>query len=184
MNFNNLQKTNYKNKMTFLIIAFFVFTFIIYLFIINKKISQIKEHNINIIKQKNSIEEKIKKEKNKSIMLAKIKDISKEIEKIDSIFINKNKELEFITTLEGIAQKTNIQQEMNLSNQQKDEKTPYTKIPITLNIVGEFDKTMNYLEELEKSNYGINIKQISFYKNENQEDKKINIKITANTYWK
>jgi Tfp pilus assembly protein PilO len=187
MNLNNIKKTNYQQKISFLIIFFSIFTIIIYYFLINKEINKIQQNKISIIQKKNDIESQINKEKNKSILISKIKDIEPEIKKLDAIFINKNKELEFITTIEGIAQKNNVTQEIVLNNNQKKEETDYIKIPIILNVHGNFSNIMNYLETLEKNKYGINIKLISIFNNDEDltiAKKNISMNISANTYWK
>jgi len=123
--------------------------------------------------------------------------ISVYLDIFEKIFINSNRELEFITTLEGIANENNIAQKINLDLSLAQNEQIYKKIPLDLNLRGEFKNLIEYLTDLESLNYYLNINLLEFSttqssggvvlpvrsgKNE-QPIGNVNLRILADTYW-
>ncbi len=211
MNFNNpIQKMPLGQKIIILILGNIAWIIaVIYIIILPQLDSiddfgkRIKDHKIYIERQYEAKQSTLKNKQN-------IELIEKQMDKIDQMFISQNRELEFITTLESLADKYNLQQKISLEqtntgnkDKNKDKskiKSDYKKVMLNLNLEGSFSNIMNYLIDLEALNYYINISSLDLGSAEkistrryppsplaeenNQQDNNIVCKLTADTYWK
>ena len=199
MNLNYFKNINVKNKIIVNLVTFFLISSIIICLIIIPTINNIKELRVNIVTQKIDLEKKIAKEKNMNILSEKLNKIEPQLEKFDKIFINQNRELEFITTLEEVANNNHVRQKISLDPLLGQSEQIYKKIPLGLNIQGKFYNLVKYLTNLETLNYYINIKSLEIttapsagsallpakYDNIKEEQRgNINLVILADTYWK
>ncbi len=197
MNLINFKKINIKRKITFTIVIFLLVNALIVYLIIIPTINDIKQLRVNIITQKTDLEKKIAREKNINILSEKLDKIEPQMKKFEQIFINQNRELEFITTLEGVALSNKVLQKINLNlNAAKTEQT-YRKIPLELKIQGNFNNLLQYLTNLENLNYYINITSLEITRGISSASTllpidtsgakqiigNINMAISADTYW-
>lgn len=129
-----------------------------------------------------------------------LKTVEPELAKLESVFIKKESALDFITALEGVADKNGIEQKINLANANQGNAKSKEKnevIPIQLSSSGSFYKEMLYLASLESLNYYINIKNLEIsngsfrgtpsagiigVEGANSESV-VGIQILADTYW-
>ncbi len=197
MNLINFKKINIKRKITFVIVVFLLTNALIVYLIIIPTINNIKQLRVNIVTQKVDLEKEMAREKNINILSEKLDKIEPQMKKFEQIFINQNRELEFITTLEDIALSNKVLQKINLNlNAVKAEQT-YKKIPLRLNIQGNFYNLLQYLTSLENLNYYINITSLEMTKEissgstllptdssgAKQIIGNISMAISADTYW-
>ena len=161
-------------------------------FVIIPGLNSVKGLMENIISQKIELEQTMIKEKNNSKISEKIKKIEPQMSKFEQIFINQNRELEFITTLEDIANKNKVAQKISLTPVLESGGN-FKKTPLNITAKGEFKNIMEYLTGLESSNYYINIKSIELASSRARAPKDqdgyspnapVNIKIFALTYWR
>ncbi len=194
----NLQifKSTDSYKQIFSISLFFSVIFaalIFFLLIPNiKKITQTRD---NIIGQKIQMERDMINQRNISTLSKKIEEIEPQLNKLEQIFINKNRELEFITALEGIAQNNNISQNLQLNPASEDADKLYKKIPLTLKCQGEFKHIINYLTDLEALQYYVTINYLAFSSQKSSKSAQasgnntaannpiVTMQIKADTYW-
>lgn len=154
----NTKQKNYLSLASFTLLAW-----LIYYFVILGAMTEVKRLRGDIISEKIKIEKNIAREKNMSELSDVVKKIEPQMEKFSQIFINYNRELEFITQLENIAAKNNVKPSLNLLSAEKDsEKTDnfYSKVPISIEASGNFDDLINYIIELESLKYYININKL------------------------
>lgn len=112
--------------------------------------------------------------------------------------MNKNRELEFITALEDIAARYNVQQKIDIGNYQTLANGAFSQMPLQLQLTGAFTDILRYLQGLERLPVYINIKQMSFNSaaapavsnltaplpdNAALGEKMVNLIITADTFW-
>lgn len=190
-----------KQKALFSLVGYVLISFGIYYFVIIGTMNNIKEIRGNIISEKINIEKNISQEKNMSELSAEVKKIEPQMKKFSQIFINNNRELEFITQLENIASKHNIKQKLSLQSLEIDEGNGddyYFEVPIDLETSGTLGNLINYLAELESLTYYININNISIGSyavsgsasrisngsNATPSNKNIVLNLSATTYWK
>lgn len=194
--------TNIKNLNIFkkLIITIFIFLgaiISIYYFFMYPAMNDIKKLKAEIKNQKIDLEKRIINEKNVDLLSQKLNKIEPQMVKLEKIFINQNQELEFITTMEGISQNNAVNQKINFEMTGAVKEQNYKKVPINLVIVGDYTNILNYISDINKLPYYINIYNLELSAgtsvgqifSDNQllmRDTKKNItaKILAYTYWK
>jgi Tfp pilus assembly protein PilO len=163
------KKTPTKNKLVYLSAIFVSIVVGVVFIAVLPTINEIKNLRKNIISKKIELEETLIKERNMSKLNEKVKIIEPKLEELNNIFINENKELEFITTLEGVAINNNVKQTINLMTESAIAENGYKKIPLNLSVTGNFINVVKYLTEIESLNYYIDIKNFNI----SSENKKI-----------
>jgi lipopolysaccharide export LptBFGC system permease protein LptF len=182
---------NFDLKQKLLIIAstFFLLLVVLIYFIIIPTIKDINSLATKIGDQRYEVERKYQQSQGFKKEFGNLIKIEPEINKLNQVFISKNRELEFITSLEDIAAKNNVAQKINLVYEKNTEQI-YQKNTLQLATATNFKNQINYLSNLETLSYYINIKSLSLSinqipsaKNENNE-KGLNMSIIADTYWR
>lgn len=131
-----------------------------------------------------------------------LKKIEAKLNLLDQVFINRNRELEFITALENEANHSQINQKINLSLPKVLENQRFQKSDLRLFTNGEFANQLKYLINLESLSYYINIKSLELsslrgsgqaalvlensgqkFLNPKNEGDQINFLINAETFW-
>ncbi len=197
MNLDNLTKINMKKRIFIVPAVFILFIAGLICFIILPTMKDIEETAAQIESQRTDLDKKYYKSKSAKQSTKSLKAIEGDVEKLDRVFINQNQELAFITALEETANKNNINQNINLDLSSGAKNNKYDKIPLKLTTQGNFINQFNYLRDLERLNYYLNIKSLDLSAGGGASaypplDKIIdygsgaNIKmvILADTYWK
>ena len=197
MRFPTFSNLNIKNKSLVLVAIFTLINIGIIYFLIIPSIDNIKNLRNDILNLKIDSENKIAQETKTNDLNNKFKKIEPQLEKINQIFISQNREIEFITTLEGLEGKYNITQTLNLGLDDAKQGEGFKIVPFSIDANGNFKDIMNYLTGVESLNYYINIENISLSKNatdintqqkipgqESSSESKINIKVSGFAYWK
>ena len=194
MNLKKLPKTNYKQKIIYLLTVFIALSGIMIYFILLPAIDDIKKLRVEIINQKVDLEKKLSQEKNMTKLSDKIKKIEPQIDILEKIYINKNRQLEFITLLEGIADKQQVAQKIILNPDNETKELNYCKIPLSIVAQGTYNNLINYLINLEGVNYYINIYSLSLNNSGqsgrtsrspgSEAEQNLVLRISAYTYWK
>ena len=135
---------NAKSKMIYSIILFLVVCLILIYAIVSPNVKKIKYLQKLIIGQKIEAEQNLIRQQNLSSVTKKIKQIEAQIDTLNSVFIKNNKELEFITTLEGIAAKNNVNQTININFDATTAKQGYEIISLSLNLSGTYNNLINF----------------------------------------
>ncbi len=192
------KKTNPKNTLLINIVLLIVFIIFAIYFLLIPTIEDIKQLRINIANTKIENNRAIEKGKNINNQADKLKTISDQIETLNNVFIKQNRELEFITHIEGVASKNNVEQSFDLKNIPDYTQSTFITIPIIIKIKGGFSNVMDYLIDLETMSYHLNINDIQITKSSNQgrsnfnetqnnqvdNHETITMNITADTYFK
>ena len=125
-----------------------------------------------------------------------LKSIEPKLNLLNQLFVNQNRELEFITTLENKAALNRLSQKINLSPPQATDNQDFQKAGLQLLLVGKFSRLLKYLMDLESLGYYTNIKLLELSPGRGREtvsseeagpaDGSINISllINADTHWK
>ncbi len=128
-----------------------------------------------------------------------LKQVSSKIEILDKSFVIKNEELKFITTLEELAAKNKLEQNIALNfSQQRNLKPGFNAVPFQLTLRGNFLNILKYLAETEKMDYYFNIESLSLENLVSQKNRtpsenfslstnektSVQALISAESYWK
>jgi len=202
MNGSKYLKFDLKNKITASLASLLIIILSLIYFIVIPTVKEIKAIGNNIEAQREDLEKKYIKGQSLRQLTENLKKIEPKLELLNQIFINKNRELEFITSLENEAGKNQVNQEISLDSPQATENQDFQKINLQLSTKGTFIKQLKYLMDLESLNYYINIKLLELSSSPSNEqavpniknsDQKIsvpenkpnniNLYIAADTYW-
>lgn len=208
MNLNNQKHYSINQKITNLALLFAVFLGTLIYFAIMPSVAEIKNLENQIINEKINNEKKYQTENNIIVLNKKINELEVGIRSLDEVFINKNREIEFITVLENIANKNNVIQKITLTspteNQQaktakkskatdKESSSSDSSSPLMITLTGNYKNIVNYLVEINSLSYYVNIEGLNFSRelsansplNDNSNRGQIiTLNMTAKTYWK
>lgn len=187
MNFNKLKNINIVQKITTNTVILLVLFGVVLYFGIFITLSAIENTRVEIIAEKIETEKRVNREQNMSSLISKLKKIENDLVKIDNVFIDKNSELEFITTLESVANYNNVTQGINLLPIDETVKENPKSI---VNIVakGKYIDIINYMQDIESLNYYVNISMINISRvtkaqaEENNDE--VSLNLNADVYWK
>ena len=183
MNDNKYIKFDLNHKITASLIGLLIVILSLIYFIVAPTIKEIKTMGQAIEAQREYLEKKYRKGQNLKQLTENFKKIEPKLELIDQIFINKNRELEFITSLENEADKNQIGQKIDLSAPQKTENQNFQKTSLRLFTKGDFNRQLQYLVNLENLSYYINIKLLELSPDSGGETNSLNMYLDADTYW-
>jgi Tfp pilus assembly protein PilO len=186
MNLNKFKNLNIKTKVQYTIILYIAFISLIAYFYIIPTIDNIKTIKADIFTEKVEQEKKLNRERNYATLGSKLKEIEPQLGMLEKIYINANRKLEFITTLEGAAMKSGIEQKLNLDLKFNSDGT-VKKVPIIIDATGTYEGVISYLTTIETLPYYININSINLNMLSAPDENssiRYNLHATANTYWK
>lgn len=188
MNGSKYPKLNLKNKIIASLSCFFALILLLAHFIVIPTIKEIKSMGESIEIQREDLEKKYIKGQNLKKLTDNLKDIEPKLKLLDRIFINKNRELEFITGLENQAAENGVSQKINLSAPEKTENQNFQKTGIKIFTKGGFAEQLKYLSGIEHLSYYINAKILELSNaaaaaEDTAQNKNLNMNIEADTYW-
>ena len=160
MNGGKYLKFNLKNKIIASTAGFMAIILCLIYFIVIPTAEEIKAMGNNIERQRLDLEKKYIKGQSLKQLMENFEKIEPKLEYLDKIFANKNRELEFITSLENEANKNQVAQKINLSAPQAIQNQNFQKIKLQLATEGKFIRQLKYLIDLESLSYYINIKSL------------------------
>jgi hypothetical protein len=125
----------------------------------------IREAENKIIINKIELDKKYKNAISQKRFLSKTKLVGDEMAKIESIYINKRRLLDFVTNIESAAAVNGVEQTINISDT-ADIPGP-VKTTINLTAKGPFGNVLNFIEEIESFSYYVNVVSLSMQKTAN-----------------
>ncbi|MEA3449405.1 MAG: hypothetical protein U9Q85_00260 [Patescibacteria group bacterium] len=187
MNLNKYNKINLKTKTQILVSFYLLFAVLSVYFYIIPTIEAIKVKKADIFTEKIEQEKKINREKNYANLESEIKKIEPQLGILENVYINANRKLEFITTLEGVAADAKVEQKLTLDLKFNSD-GEIKEVPVIIDVSGLYPAIMDYLIKLETASYYININSfdlsLSSTPKEEGKLKQYRLRLNANTYWK
>lgn len=190
MNGASYLKLNLKNKITAGLALWLAIILSLIYFIVLPTIKEIKTIGRTIEAEREDLEKKYIKGQSLKRLTENLNKIEPKLKLLDQVFINKNRELEFITSLESEANKSRVSQRINLSAPPKQENQNFQKADLKLFTKGGFLNQLEYLLSLEHLSYYINVKLLELspaggeqIKNADQAAGELNMYLQAATYW-
>ena len=150
-----------KNKKYILIlIGLFALSLGLLGWVIRPAVKNIKENNDEISYQKEKLAKLLQEgqsvlENQKNLSLVKTN-----IQSLSSVWLRVGEELKFITDLEQAAAENNLEQVIYFDNTQGNDEIKIKVIPLELQITGELNNIMSYINALEALDYYINIDKV------------------------
>jgi hypothetical protein len=94
--------------------------------------------------------------------LKQYEEVKPAVQELSRIYITTGEELQFITTLEGVAQAAGVHQDIKLGAKDPKDKTAANKLPYQLEIEGNLTSLIAYLGGLESLDFYVNIDTLRF----------------------
>lgn len=202
---NSIKNLNSRNKLIITFLFYLVLIIMVIYFIIIPRVVLIKRTSSSIIDRKVFLEEQYLKARSFIESNKDFKIIGLKIKKLDEVFVNYDKNLEFIEILEEVADENNIEQKISLGLIQKEDIGKYQKVTLEIIANGNFQDLVNYIIGLETLDYYVNVGFLSisamdghifssksqgldevvvgdFY--DKPGSSRVVCRITADTYWK
>jgi Tfp pilus assembly protein PilO len=193
-----LKNANQKQKIIYLHIFSLSAAALLIYFIFMPAMDDIRHLKAQIIDQKMELENKLVRDKTSATLGMKIKKIEPDLGRLDRIYIDENKKLEFITRLEGLAKASQVDQTINLDYGDSADKGQYRVIPITIDKSGNYENLLAYLVALEELEIYITPGRVRLSKSGNRQagrgdlaapdrplsGREFTMQISAATYWK
>jgi hypothetical protein len=175
-------KIDLKNKMLISSACFVLVIFSLIYFIVIPTIKDIKSMGDIIEAQKIDLEKKYIKGQSLKQLSENLNKIEPKLTLLEQIFINKNRELEFITSLEAEANKNKVEQKINMGSPQLTENGNFQKTDLQLLTKGDFVSQLKYLADLESLSYYINVKSLELSPSDISAAQ-INMLLNTDIYW-
>lgn len=150
-----------KKKIIAIIIIFFAISFALEFFIILPSLDEIKKINDDIQKERENLEMKFQQGQLLKKVMSDYKSVESRKNELEVIFVEKGRELEFITELENIAQKYNLEPEFMKLKGDEAQNEVVSHMLLNISFEGDFMQTLHFLSDMEKLPYYFNISKIS-----------------------
>lgn len=147
-----------EKKIIISIASFFTLSVVIIFAVIVPTIKYIKELDRETYNLRVTLERKNERVLSLRRASEQIEKIKKEAPPFSDYLFLPGQELKLITTLEALAARDGVVQKITNSN---IDNITNQKIKLSINLVGTFEKTINYLNDLEKLPYFINVNKIT-----------------------
>lgn len=151
-----------RKKIALSISLVILFNAVIIYFIIIPTVSDIKMISDAVYKERVDLEKKYQRGQLLNKTLENFERVKSEQVIFKKAFIAEENELTFVTALENIAGKHNLEQHLQLASAKISEsKNLYLSRAITITLRGTYEDTLNYLHDLESMDVFVNLANIS-----------------------
>lgn len=147
-----------QKKMFIIILLYILMIFTIAFFIIPPLIGELQEIHGKIDRQKASLEERFQKGQLINVILKEYYETKPQQNILQSVFLQRNKELDFISLLESLSKKYSVS--LKISPSQTNGGNNHT-LPLQLHIEGQYLQILKFLNAVEKQDIYFPISKIS-----------------------
>jgi len=193
MIFPALKTISLKQKIFFSVFVFFLFLFVLSFFVIFPAFQNMSIISAETKMTKQDLDMRMSSVADYENSIKNYQTVKSQIYLLDDFFINEEESINFVDSLENIADNNNVLQNASLLTENKEIKNFYSIIPIQISVSGSLEDLLSYLKDLENLDYYINIKKLEIMENsmKNISNKNIlesissgkNLVITADTFW-
>ena len=150
--------------------------------VINPAIKEILSIDQDIYEQRIRLETLYERGQLQKKVLAKFNRINEQSGFLDKILLKENQELQYITSLESIADSLNVDLKINIGQQGKNLTDNISTLPFSFSLVGRWEDILAWLDKLEALPYYTDINEFSLNAQAN-DIAKTSIKVSSVTYW-
>lgn len=160
MEIKGLKNIGTTQKIIYFILLLIVVVVGLGLFVVKPAADDIKRIRGEIKDQRTELERKYLKGLNAKLISQKADEIKGNLEVLDRIFIKKEGYLGLVTSIEGLASKNNLQEELNILNNNAEDKRTYEVVPVHIEVRGEFEDILAFVHDLKNASYQFNINSL------------------------
>ena len=150
-----------KTKINLSIIIFIIFAILVIVFLIQPLFSAIKKISQETISQRQKIVEVQAKIENLEKFKSDYQRIKTDLEKINTLFVDPDLPIEFISFLEKISSDSQVKVSITPGLPQKLKEGPWPSLTFQITSASSFPNFLKFLEKLESSNYLIEIQNLN-----------------------
>jgi len=176
-----------KNRFLTSVICFTLLLLSISILIIGPSVLEIRLINSQVYEERERLEKLYTKGQIKREIQKKFESIKNEVDFLDKIILKENKELEYITAVENIAEKNGIKISMTTSPKSKTQNQDFSELEFVFTINGTWQQIIKWLSDIESLPYYTNIKDSTFMVSSKGEkdsgQRQMAASIKASTYW-
>jgi len=165
------------SKIQFLILILVVLFILLAVFVIYPIFKDIKAKSQELVSQKEKLVILESTVMNLEKFRVLYQDLDKILDKIDSLFINSELPVDFISFLERTSGECSIESEISLGGVGKSEKSLWTPVNFQITVKGSSSNFLKFLEKLENSPYLIDIQKLTV--NRSNEEIRANLSISV-----
>jgi hypothetical protein len=114
-------------------------------------------------------------------ILATYKQYEPKITTLQKSVLYRDRELEFVTTLESIADRYNLDQQITLGEPQPIKGKKFNSLNLQIVATGDFNNALRYLEALEHSPLYLNIQRLGM---SSVEGGRVSLHLAVETFWR
>jgi len=152
-----------KKRMVLSVVVVILVNVLIVYFIIIPTVTDIQAISDAVHRERVDLEKKYQRGQLLNKTLENFEQVKEQRGKIIRSFVAEGNELAFVTLLENIAEKNNLEQDIKLDARRASEsKNLYLSQKITITLTGKYGELRRYLYELELIPYYINVNDISW----------------------
>jgi Tfp pilus assembly protein PilO len=155
-----IKRISAKDKLLILTGAFVILSAITIFCIILPAIKDINYLNKQITSYKSELEQKYRERFNVRQIIDDLEKAKKFLPSIDTSFIPKDSEIDFVESLERIADRYSLRQQLGFNVAPENKNKILKSLDITLTLEGNFSDVLKYLEELEKQDIYVDFKDV------------------------
>ncbi|MEK7211611.1 MAG: type 4a pilus biogenesis protein PilO [Patescibacteria group bacterium] len=171
----------------FIIITTAALLIILVIFIVLPAIKEIKSLNKQILNQRALLESRYEKRLNIKNAIKNYNSYRPRVpELLASVYLNAGNEIEFITALEKISEKNSLEQKINFDTENGGENQSENtwRVPIDIQLSGNYLNILRYLEQTEKLNFYLVIDRFSVSPKTSDFSGNVRAVIGGHTFWK
>lgn len=160
MEIKGLKKIGTIQKIIYFVLLMIVIIAVLGWFVIKPSAEDIKSIREDIKEQRIELERKYLEGLNARLVSQKADEIKGNLEVLDGIFIKKEGYLSLVTSIERLAGENNLQEELNILNNNAEDKRTYKVVPVHIEAKGEFNDLLAFVHDLKNTSYQFNINSL------------------------
>lgn len=175
-----------KNRFLVSASSFLLLLIAVIILIVIPSISEIRLIKNQVNEERERLEKLYTKGQIRRYVQKNFENIKNDAEFLDNVILKENQELEYITSIESLAEKNNISITMTTGEPQKKSEQSFSELEFIFSVSGSWKNIIKWIEDVELLPYYTNMSEISITTNNQQEQNNrrvANATIKATTYW-
>jgi Tfp pilus assembly protein PilO len=178
-----------RNKMLITILGYLVVLVVVVLFVIIPSVEKIQTISQEVYDQQLYLEELYMRGQLIKRVQRQLAEINPFIEKMTRGFVDPEQSVDFVLSLEGLAQNNNIVQRIEMRPERAVQRNIYEILPVHLSLEGNFINLIKYLKGAEEMDYYFNVGALNIaspktrYGQPTPGSGQLNILLQGQSYW-
>ncbi|HMB65434.1 MAG TPA: type 4a pilus biogenesis protein PilO [Patescibacteria group bacterium] len=155
-----LHKLSIAQKLIYFFLLVIVIIAALGLFVVKPAADDMQRIREDIKKQRAELEKKYLEGLNAKLISRKSEEINKNLEVLNRLFIEKDGYLDLVTSIERLAGRNDLREELNILDSNARDKKTYEVVPVHVEVKGEFPNILSFISDLKEEPYQFNINSL------------------------